>query len=49
MGAITRVKVHYTDLEGSCAAADAGTGPVCGTFLEGENIYEAPLAGSGSS
>ena len=35
MGAILRVRVHYTDLGGFLRrAADAGL-PVCGTFLEG--------------
>ena len=44
MGAILRVRVHYTDLGGFLRqAADAGL-PVCGTFLEGENIYGASPA-----
>lgn len=47
MGAILRVRVHYTDLGGFLRqAADAGL-PVCGTFLEGENIYRASLPEAG--
>lgn len=47
MGAILRVRVHYTDLGGFLRqAADAGL-PVCGTFLEGENIYGASLPEAG--
>ncbi|MCD8301488.1 MAG: RNA methyltransferase [Prevotellaceae bacterium] len=44
MGALARVRVHYTDL-----AADLGTfsGPVYGTFLHGENLYEARLSTTG--
>ncbi len=40
MGAITRVRVHYGDLAEMIRAAEI---PVCGTFLEGENIYDAKL------
>ena len=41
MGAIARVKVHYTDLEALLEQyADL---PVLGTFLDGENIYRQPL------
>ena len=47
MGAILRVRVHYTDLDGFLREA-AGTGlPVYGTFLEGENIYHTPLTPEG--
>lgn len=47
MGAILRVRVHYTDLGGFLRrAADAGLS-VCGTFLEGENIYGASLPEAG--
>lgn len=45
MGAITRVRVHYGDLAGMIARLD---GPVYGTFLEGESIYEADLAPRGT-
>ncbi|MDE6446145.1 MAG: RNA methyltransferase [Alistipes sp.] len=47
MGAILRVRVHYTDLPRFLHdAAQRGT-PVYGTFLEGENIYDAPLTRGG--
>lgn len=44
MGAITRVEVHYTGLTAFLAASEA---PVYGTFLEGENLYDAPLSAAG--
>ena len=47
MGAILRVRVHYTDLAAWLAAAAARDIPVYGTFLEGENIYSAPLSATG--
>ncbi len=43
MGAILRVKVHYTALEPYLAQARERNIPVYGTFLEGENIYSTPL------
>lgn len=43
MGAIFRVRVHYCDLP---TALPAGL-PVYGTFLEGDNIYQAPLTRGG--
>ena len=47
MGAILRVRVHYTDLPRFLdEAAKRGT-PVYGTFLEGDNIYDAPLTRGG--
>uniref|UniRef100_UPI003FF0D142 TrmH family RNA methyltransferase n=1 Tax=Alistipes ihumii TaxID=1470347 RepID=UPI003FF0D142 len=47
MGAIARVRVHYTALESFLArAAERGT-PVYGTFLEGEDIYRAGLSVGG--
>lgn len=47
MGAILRVRVHYTDLVRFLGeAADAGAA-VYGTFLEGENIYGAELSAAG--
>lgn len=47
MGAILRVRVHYTDLAALLSKAAALGLPVCGTFLEGENIYETELAPAG--
>jgi TrmH family RNA methyltransferase len=45
MGAISRVKVHYTDLEELlCSFNDL---PVYGTFLNGENIYCKSLEPNG--
>ncbi len=46
MGAITRVAVHYGDL-GTMIAGTGDSLPVYGTFLEGENIYGAPLPAEG--
>lgn len=45
MGAIARVKVHYTDLT-DFLKKNTGV-PVYGTFLEGENIYTAELPANG--
>ena len=47
MGAILRVRVHYTDLAECLAAAAAQGTPVYGTFLEGENIYRTELTPEG--
>ena len=45
MGAIARVKVHYTDI---VAFLQLHTHlPVYGTFLEGADIYTEPLSGNG--
>ena len=45
MGAIARVKVHYTSLP---AFMDSLSGiPIYGTFLDGENIYHQSLANHG--
>jgi len=44
MGAIGRVQVHYVDLE---EVFEKSGLPVFGTFLEGEDIYEAELPGRG--
>ncbi len=44
MGAILRVRVHYTDLAAWLRGVEA---PVYGTFLEGENIYNADLTPHG--
>ena len=47
MGAILRVRVHYTDLVRTLRKAAAREVPVYGTFLEGENLYDAPLTPGG--
>lgn len=47
MGAILRVRVHYTPLAPLLAEAAAGGIPVYGTFLEGENIYTEELSPTG--
>lgn len=47
MGAILRVKVHYTNLPAFLEAACLENMPVFGTFLEGENIYDSTLSASG--
>ena len=47
MGAITRVKVHYTDLGNTLKKITADGINVYGTFLEGENIYNAQLSKNG--
>ncbi|MDR3188026.1 MAG: RNA methyltransferase [Prevotellaceae bacterium] len=44
MGAIAHVAVRYTSLPAFLQAAQAKGIPVYGTFLEGENIYHAPLS-----
>jgi TrmH family RNA methyltransferase len=46
MGAIGRVKIHYTHLP-SLIASLKGRAPVYGTFLDGENIYDKPLSENG--
>ena len=45
MGAILRVRVHYTNLAEWLSSHKGAT--VYGTFLEGENIYNAKLEKSG--
>lgn len=47
MGAILRVRVHYTDLDSYLSDARQQGVPVYGTFLEGENIYSANLSPAG--
>lgn len=47
MGAIFRKKVIYCDLLEVCDIFTSNNLPVYGTFLEGENIYDAPLSKSG--
>jgi len=46
MGALARVKVHYTDLEQYLNQLPANF-PVYGTFMEGENIYTEQLTENG--
>ena len=45
MGAISRVKVHYCDLE--ALFETYSNQPVWGTFLDGENIYRSELENRG--
>jgi len=47
MGAILRVRVHYTDLPLFLGHAREAGMPVYGTMLDGENIYSAALSPSG--
>lgn len=47
MGAILRVRVHYTDLPRFLEESVRGGVPVYGTFLEGENLYSADLTPGG--
>ncbi len=47
MGAVVRVRVHYTDLAKLLAEAAAQRLPVYGTFLEGKNIYDTELTPTG--
>lgn len=47
MGAVVRVRVHYTDLAKLLAEAAAQGLPVYGTFLEGKNIYDTGLTPAG--
>lgn len=43
MGAIFRVRFHYTPIPGLCRAALQKCGKVYGTFLDGENLYRKAL------
>lgn len=45
MGALARVKIHYTDLIALTDKCD--TPNIYGTFLEGDNIYQQKLSKSG--
>ena len=47
MGAISRVHVHYTDLQKYLRNASDADIPVYGTFLDGDNIYEHRLSPHG--
>lgn len=46
MGAIARVKVSYVDLPQWLSQLPSSVA-VCGTFLDGDNIYAAPLPATG--
>lgn len=46
MGAISRVKVHYTDLD--LFLDDYADMPILGTFLDGDNIYSTQLPAGGA-
>ena len=43
MGAIFRVKFHYTEIPAFCSRTIAAGGKVYGTFLDGENLYGKAL------
>jgi RNA methyltransferase, TrmH family len=47
MGAICRVRVHYTPLIPFLVLQNHWHEPVFGTFLDGENIYKSPLPSHG--
>ncbi|GHT38084.1 tRNA/rRNA methyltransferase [Bacteroidia bacterium] len=47
MGALARVKVHYTGLETWLEQASASNIPLYGTFLDGEDIYSQSLSSTG--
>lgn len=47
MGAISRVRIHYTDLAEFLHAAAGIGAPVYGTFLDGQDIYRRPLTPHG--
>jgi TrmH family RNA methyltransferase len=47
MGAISRVNVHYTDLNQLISKFQQENFPVYGTFLDGENLYEQKLSSKG--
>ena len=44
MGAIFRVKFHYTDIPALCQRALQAGGNVYGTFLDGQNMYQKSLS-----
>lgn len=44
MGAIFRVRIHYTDIPVLCSSAQSIGGKVYGTFLDGENFYAKDLS-----
>ena len=46
MGAISRVKVHYTDLSKELSTLSKST-PIYGTYLNGDTIYNTELSSNG--
>ena len=44
MGAIFRVRIHYTDIPAFCQRITSHGGKVYGTFLDGENFYQKDLS-----
>ena len=49
MGAIFRVKFHYTDIPALCRSALEAGGNVYGTFLDGDNMYGKTLDNGASA
>ena len=49
MGAIFRVRFHYTDIPALCRQALTAGGKVYGTFLDGDNMYGIPLDNGASA
>lgn len=49
MGAIFRVRIHYTDIPALCKEVVAAKGKVYGTFLDGENFYARELSNGADS
>lgn len=49
MGAIFRVRFHYCDIPDLCRGAASAGGHVCGTFLDGEDLYVKELATGAAS
>ncbi len=49
MGALFRMRLHYAPLAEALAGATRSGAEVYGTFLDGENIYDAGLAGAGGA
>lgn len=47
MGALARVKVHYTDLAAYLSRQAEQAVPLYGTFLDGENLYTKTLSATG--
>lgn len=47
MGAISRIRVHYTNLHDFLSQASQHLTPIYGTFLDGRNIYDRPLTPHG--
>ena len=49
MGAIFRVRFHYTPIPALCQAVLHAGGKVYGTFLDGENLYRKALDGGSAA